>query len=98
MSLVTGSIDFTARILLIHSFLGVTQVRSITRFGLSQVTTVFEDDTDIYKVRHLVSQRLQGIADRLPKNAHAELGPVSSGLGEIYHYYVKVEKPAEGEM
>ena len=76
---------------------GVSQVRSITRFGLSQVTVVFEDDTDIYRARQLVSERLQGISEQLPKTAKAKLSPVSSGLGEIYHYVLEAEKPAKGE-
>lgn len=75
---------------------GVTQVRSITRFGLSQVTVVFEDGTDIYRARQLVSERLQGVSDQLPSGAKTLLGPVTSGLGEIYHYVLEAEKPAEG--
>ncbi len=76
---------------------GVTQVRSITRFGLSQVTVVFEDDTDIYRARQLVSERLQTIISQLPKNAYPKLGPVTTGLGEIYHYVIEADKPAMGE-
>lgn len=76
---------------------GVIQVRSITRFGISQVTVVFEDGTDIYRARQLISERLQGILERLPPTAHAKLGPVSSGLGEIYHYVVEAEKTADGD-
>lgn len=75
---------------------GVTQVRSITRFGISQVTVVFEDDTDIYRARQLIAERLQGVSENLPAGAHPQLGPVSSGLGEIYHYVIEAEKPAEG--
>ncbi len=76
---------------------GVTQVRSITRFGLSQVTVVFEDGTDIYRARQLVSERLQGISDQLPIGAKTRLGPVTSGLGEIYHYVLEAKEPAKGE-
>ncbi|MCC7442683.1 MAG: efflux RND transporter permease subunit [Bdellovibrionales bacterium] len=75
---------------------GVTQVRSITRFGLSQVTVVFEDDTDIYRARQLVSERLQTVASQLPEETFPELGPVTTGLGEIYHYVIEAEKPASG--
>ncbi len=75
---------------------GVTQVRSITRFGLSQVTVVFEDHTDIYRARQLVSERLQGVSEQLPKGAKALLGPVTSGLGEIYHYVVEAENLEQG--
>lgn len=75
---------------------GVTQVRSITRFGLSQVTVVFEDNVDIYRARQLVSERLQTIASQLPKNIFPKLGPVTTGLGEIYHYVIEAEEPAGG--
>lgn len=75
---------------------GVTQVRSVTRFGISQVTVTFEDDTDIYRARQLVSERVQDIAETLPGGTRPKLGPVTSGLGEIYHYVIEAEKPAEG--
>jgi cobalt-zinc-cadmium resistance protein CzcA len=73
---------------------GVEQVRSITRFGLSQVTVVFKDGVDIYRARQLVSERLQGVLAELPKDAVSRLGPISTGLGEIYQYVVDVEKPS----
>ncbi len=73
---------------------GVEQVRSITRFGLSQVTVVFKDGIDIYRARQLVAERLQGVAGELPKGASPGLGPISSGLGEIYQYALDYEKPA----
>lgn len=70
---------------------GVEQVRSITRFGLSQVTVVFKDSMDIYRARQLVSERLQGVLGKLPEEAESTLGPISSGLGEIYQYIVDYE-------
>jgi heavy metal efflux system protein len=76
---------------------GVTQVRSITRFGLSQVTVVFEDDVDIYRARQLVSERLQMASGQLPPRVQPRLGPVSTGLGEIYFYALEAEKIEEGE-
>jgi len=76
---------------------GVTQVRSITRYGLSQVTVVFEDDTDIYLARQLVSERLQSMKRQLPNDVDPMLGPVSTGLGEIFHYVIEAEQVAEGE-
>lgn len=72
----------------------VQQVRSITRFGLSQVTVVFADDVEIYRARQLVSERLQGAISELPPGAEARMGPISSGLGEIYQYVLDFEKPA----
>ena len=74
---------------------GVEQVRSITRFGLSQVTVVFKDGLDIYRARQVVSERLQGVLPELPKGAEASLGPISTGLGEIYQYTLDVEKPSK---
>lgn len=76
---------------------GVTQVRSITRYGLSQVTVVFEDKTDIYKARQLVSERLQSIAGQLPRFVEPVLGPVSTGLGEIFHYVIEATEIVSGD-
>lgn len=73
---------------------GVTQVRSITRFGLSQVTVVFKDGVDIYRARQMVSERLQGVLSEIPKGAEAKLGPVSTGLGEIFQYTLDVKTPS----
>ncbi len=63
------------------------EVRSISKFGLSQVTVVFDDDTDIYFARQLVMERLQTveIAAGIPQ---PEMGPVTTGLGEVYHYII----------
>lgn len=68
---------------------GVKQVRSISRFGLSVVTVVFEDGYDIYRARQLVSERLQNISSELPQGAEPKLGPISTGLGEIFFYALK---------
>ena len=65
---------------------GVEEVRSITRYGLSQVTVIFKEGIDIYRARQVVSERLQGVVGSLPKGADAELGPISTGLGEIFQY------------
>lgn len=81
----------------LNSVPGVTQVRSITRYGLAQVTVVFEEGTDIYKARQLVSERLQSIAGQLPIFAKPLLGPVSSGLGEIFHYVIEADSVEKNE-
>lgn len=73
----------------------VTQVRSITRIGLSQVTVIFSDDVDIYRARQLVSERLQSVISNLPKGSETSLGPVSTGLGEIYQYTLDVKDPSK---
>lgn len=76
---------------------GVDQVRSITRFGLSQVTVIFKDSTDIYRARQLVNERLQRVANDLPSNARPELGPISTGLGEIYQFVLDFKEKKSGD-
>ncbi|HLE25561.1 MAG TPA: efflux RND transporter permease subunit [Thermodesulfobacteriota bacterium] len=66
----------------------VTEVRSLSKIGLSVVTIVFEDDVDIYFARQLVFERLQQAKENLPPGIDAEMGPISTGLGEIYQYEV----------
>jgi heavy metal efflux system protein len=68
----------------------VQQVRSVSKFGLSQVTVVFEDGVDIYFARQLVQQRLQEARAEIPPGLGTpEMGPISTGLGEIYQYTVE---------
>jgi len=73
---------------------GVEEMRSLTRFGLSQVTLIFRDRTDIYRARQLVAERLQAAADRLPPGLTPKLAPISTGLGEIYYYTLAYRKDA----
>ena len=69
---------------------GLSEVRSISKFGLSQVTATFDEDTDIYFARQLIMERLQAV--RLPEGiGQPEMGPVATGLGEIYHYTLTSE-------
>lgn len=68
--------------------------RSISRYGLSQVTVVFEDGTDIYFARQLISERLQSVRAELPENVTPQLGPIATGLGEIFTYTVSAEDSA----
>jgi cobalt-zinc-cadmium resistance protein CzcA len=65
---------------------GVEDMRSLTKFGLSQVTMNFADGTDIYRARQLVAERLQGVLDSLPPGVSPKLAPISTGLGEIFYY------------
>ena len=60
--------------------------RSISRYGLSQVTVVFEDGTDIYLARQLVSERLAEVRGRLPSDVESVMGPIATGRGEIFMY------------
>ena len=64
----------------------LTQVRSVSKIGLSLVTVVFEDDVNDYFARQLVFERLSGARDKLPAGVEVQLGPISTGLGEIYQY------------
>lgn len=66
---------------------GLEQVRSISQYGLSQVTVTFRDDVDTYLARQLVTERLANVRDQLPNGVEAPaLAPISTGLGEIYTY------------
>ena len=71
--------------------------RSLSRYGLSQVTVIFEEGTDIYWARQQISERLQGIQGELPAGIEPNLGPVASGLGEIFTYAVQAEYDAVTE-
>ena len=71
------------------------QTRSLSRYGLSQVTVVFKDGTDIYFARQLVGERIQQARDSLPAGITPTLGPISTGLGEIYLWTVEAEDDAK---
>jgi len=73
---------------------GLEQTRSLSRYGLSQVTVIFKDGTDIYFARQLVNQRLQEARDRLPAGVTPSMGPISTGLGEIYLWTVEADEGA----
>jgi len=65
--------------------------RSVSRYGLSQVTVVFEDGTDIYFARQLVGERIQSVVGQLPPGIQPAPGPIATGLGEIYMYTVEAK-------
>ena len=71
--------------------------RSLSRYGLSQITVIFEDGTDIYFARQLIAERLQQIKNILPQSIEPTMGPISTGLGEIYFYTVEADKDAKKE-
>ncbi|OYW46377.1 MAG: CusA/CzcA family heavy metal efflux RND transporter [Sphingomonadales bacterium 32-68-7] len=73
---------------------GLEYTRSVSRAGLSQVTVVFHDGTDIYFARQLVNERLQGARDSLPASAEPEMGPIATGLGEIFMYTLEARPGA----
>lgn len=75
---------------------GMKEIRSFSRFGLSLVTIVFDDETDIYWARQQVAERLQKVQSQIPKGiGQPELGPISTGLGEIYQYVVRPKRGYE---
>lgn len=69
--------------------------RSISRYGLSQVTVVFKDGTDIYFARQLVNERIQEVKSQLPPGLEPSMGPISTGLGEIFMFTVEPEAGAK---
>ncbi|MFW1808613.1 efflux RND transporter permease subunit [Acinetobacter ursingii] len=71
------------------------QTRSISRYGLSQVTIIFKNGTDIYWARQLINQRLQEAQSALPDNIDPQMSPISTGLGEIYQWVIKAEPNAK---
>ncbi|CUA84865.1 efflux RND transporter permease subunit [Pseudidiomarina woesei] len=75
----------------------LSYTRSISRYGLSQVTVVFEEGTDIYWARQQISERLQMVRGELPNDVEPALGPIASGLGEIFTYIVSAKPTARDE-
>ncbi len=79
---------------------GMVELRSLSKFGLSQITMTFEDGVDIYRIRQLVAERLANARERLPGGVAPGLAPISTGLGEIVYYTVRYRanaatKPAD---
>ncbi len=71
---------------------GVEEIRSVSKFGISNVTIVFEESTDIYFARQLILERMATAREQIPPGIGApEMGPIATGLGEIYQYEVKAE-------
>ena len=72
---------------------GVINIRSISKYGISQVSVIFDEGFDIYKARQLIGERLQNI--ELPSDLNPRMGPISTGLGEIYHYSLEYKVKAK---
>ena len=68
---------------------GLTEIRSLSKFALSQITVVFKDDVDVYFARQLVLERIIAAKERLPDGLEPVMAPVSTGLGEVYQYYIE---------
>ena len=73
---------------------GLVEMRSLNKSGLTIITLVFTDDTDVYFARQLVMERYIAVVDQLPAGVVTELGPVTTGLGEIYQY--TLDHPDDG--
>lgn len=72
----------------------LSYTRSLSRYGLSQVTAVFSEDTDIYFARNLINSRLGSIKNQLPQGLDPQMGPIATGLGEIYTYSLSAKEGA----
>jgi cobalt-zinc-cadmium resistance protein CzcA len=68
---------------------GLAEIRSLSKFALSQITVVFNDDVDLYFARQLVLERIIAAKERLPEGLEPVMAPVTTGLGEVYQYYVE---------
>ena len=80
----------------------MVELRSLSKFGLSQITMTFKDGVDLYRTRQLVTERLQGVLDELPPGLTPKLAPIATGLGEIFYYTLDYtadakDKPATRE-
>ena len=74
----------------------LTELRSLSKTGLSQLTLVFQDGTDIYRARQLISERLQNATETLPPGITPKIAPITTGLGEIYYYVVDYAEGYKG--
>lgn len=73
---------------------GLVETRSLSRHGLSQITAIFTDETDVYFARALVNERLQAARETLPADVESNMGPVATGLGEVFIWTVEFRGPA----
>lgn len=75
----------------------LSYTRSLSRYGLSQVTVVFDEGTDLYFARNLINTKLGAIKSQLPQGLEPEMGPIATGLGEIFMYTLRAEQNAQQE-
>jgi cobalt-zinc-cadmium resistance protein CzcA len=74
------------------------RTRSVSRYGLSAITMIFEDSSDIHRARQLVAERVASAADQMPENVYPELGPLTGGLGEIYQFTISSPSRTPAEL
>jgi len=77
---------------------GMTDMRSLNKPGLSLITLVFSDDSDVYRERQMVSERLAEVRDRMPEGVTPVLGPMANALGEVYQYTLEVSGESESKQ
>lgn len=77
---------------------GMSEIRSISKLGVSIVTVVFKDNVDIYFARQLIGERIQNAAARLPQGLMPEIGPITTGMGEIYQYIIEGKGYSSDEL
>ena len=75
----------------------MVELRSLSKFGLSQITMTFKDGVDLYRTRQLVTERLQAVLDELPAGLTPKLAPIATGLGEIFYYTLDYTAEAKGK-
>ncbi len=91
--LITAQVEYS-----IATLPGVVELRSVSRFGLSIITVVFEDDVEVFKARQMVGERLAQVADKIPAGLPMpEMMPPTTGLGEIYQYILRHKPGYEGK-
>lgn len=76
---------------------GLEKMRSVTKYGLSVITLVFNDDVDIYFARQLVFERLTAAKEQLPQGVDCEMGPIATAMGEIYQYTLEGREPQDAD-
>src|SRR6478736_4930080 len=76
---------------------GMTELRSLSKFGLSQIRMTFEDGVDLYRTRQLVTERLLSATEKLPPGLQPRLAPISTALGEIFYYTVEFKADATNQ-
>src|ERR1700742_1343633 len=77
---------------------GMTDMRSLNKPGLSLITIVFSDESDLYRERQMISERLSELRDRMPEGVTPVLGPITNALGEVYQYTLELPGEAEAKQ
>src|ERR1700761_3371418 len=77
---------------------GMTDMRSLNKPGLSLITLVFSDESDLYRERQMISERLSELRDRMPEGVTPVLGPITNALGEVYQYTLELPGEAEAKQ